>query len=274
MEPLNSGPVSTRLWRIAELAREHPERVFRSLSHVIDMDFLKEAHRRTRKDGAVGVDGQTADEYAADLEGNLQSLLDRLKSNTYRAPRVRRVHLPKGDGRKTRLIHFGPPRQGSSGDDTPPKPGSFDLLGFTHYWAKSCRGYWVVKQKTASIPAGPRPETGTGLVPEEPAPSAYRTARCAGAEAARPLRLLRHHRQLLGTGSLLSRGLPHLAQMADAAVELCATVLGLVERVDETHTAPASSCRAQRLPSVSERRTLRSRMRESRTSGSVGALGG
>ena len=343
-EPLNSGPISTRLRRIAKLAREHPERAFRSLSHVIDVDFLKEAHRRTRKDGAVGVDGQTAAEYAADLEGNLQSLLDRLKSGTYRAPPVRRVHIPKGDGRKTRpigiptfedkvlqravtmvlesiyeqdfrdcsygfrpgrsqhqalqalrdgimemrggwvlevdiqsffdaldhkhlrgfldqrvtdgvvrrvvhkwlkagvmenggirlpksgtpqggvvspllanvylhhvldewfeeqvaprmkgraflirfaddavmvfsrqedaervlevlprrlgkygltlhpdktrLVRFEPPRQEGSSDDDPPKPGSFDMLGFTHYWAKSRRGYWVVKQKTASV---------------------------------------------------------------------------------------------------------------------------
>ncbi len=97
-EPLNSGPISTRLRRIADLAREHPEWAFRSLSHVIDVDFLEEAHRRTRKDGAVGVDGQTAAEYAADLQGNLQSLLDRLKSGTYRAPPVRRVHCqaPRG----------------------------------------------------------------------------------------------------------------------------------------------------------------------------------
>jgi hypothetical protein len=69
VEPLNSGPVSTRLRRIAELAKEHPEWAFRSLSHVIDMELLKEAYRRTRKDGAVGVDGQTATEYAADLKG-------------------------------------------------------------------------------------------------------------------------------------------------------------------------------------------------------------
>ncbi len=52
----------------------------------------------------MGVDGQTAAEYASDLEDNLQSLLDRFKSGTYKAPPVRRVHIPKGDGRKTRPI--------------------------------------------------------------------------------------------------------------------------------------------------------------------------
>jgi group II intron reverse transcriptase/maturase len=69
---------------------------FTSLAYLIDIDWLKEAYRRTRKDGAVGVDGVTAEEYEQDLEGNLQRLLDRVRSNTYRAPPVRRVHIPKG----------------------------------------------------------------------------------------------------------------------------------------------------------------------------------
>jgi RNA-directed DNA polymerase len=75
-----------------------------SLSHHIDLSWLLEAYRRTRKDGAVGVDGQTAADYERDLESNLQSLLDRAKSGTYRAPPVRRVHIPKGSGGATRPI--------------------------------------------------------------------------------------------------------------------------------------------------------------------------
>lgn len=54
-----SDSVSTKLQRIAELAREAPERAFLSLAHHIDLEFLREAFRRTRKDGAVGIDGQT-----------------------------------------------------------------------------------------------------------------------------------------------------------------------------------------------------------------------
>jgi group II intron reverse transcriptase/maturase len=77
---------------------------FTTLSHHMDVTFLKEAYRRTRKDGATGVDGQTAAEYGANLDGNLQSLLDRAKSGTYRAPAVRRVRIPKGDGKETRPI--------------------------------------------------------------------------------------------------------------------------------------------------------------------------
>ena len=96
--------VSPKRQRIAELARQAPEMVFTSLAHHIDRDVLHAAYVATRKDGAVGLDGQTADDYAANLEANLQSLLDRFKSGQYVAPPVRRVHIPKGDGRTTRPI--------------------------------------------------------------------------------------------------------------------------------------------------------------------------
>jgi len=98
-ETPGSDSVSTRLQRIAELAREAPQAALTTLAHHIDIEFLRIAYARTRRDGAVGVDGQTADAYAEDLEANLQSLLDRLKSGTYKAPPVRRVHIPKGDGK-------------------------------------------------------------------------------------------------------------------------------------------------------------------------------
>jgi group II intron reverse transcriptase/maturase len=91
--------VSTKLARIAQLAKEAPGRVLTTLAHHVDIEFLAEAHRRTRKDGATGVDGQTGAEYGERLEENLQSLLDRFKSGSYRAPPVRRTHVPKGDGK-------------------------------------------------------------------------------------------------------------------------------------------------------------------------------
>lgn len=77
---------------------------FTTLAHHIDIDWMREAYRRTRKDGATGVDGQSAQEFAINLEDNLRSLLDRAKSGDYRAPPVRRVHIPKGDGSQTRPI--------------------------------------------------------------------------------------------------------------------------------------------------------------------------
>lgn len=96
--------VSTKLRKVAELARQNPKMVLNTLSHYIDKEWLLEAYRRTRKDAAVGVDGQTAKEYAEELDANLQSLLNRFKSGSYYAPPVRRVHIPKGSGGKTRPI--------------------------------------------------------------------------------------------------------------------------------------------------------------------------
>jgi group II intron reverse transcriptase/maturase len=104
METQTSTNISTRLERIAKLAKDAPQMAFRTLAHHIDVDLLRESYRLTRKDGAVGVDGQTAVEYGARLEDNLQSLLDRAKSGTYFAPPVRRVHIPKGEGKETRPL--------------------------------------------------------------------------------------------------------------------------------------------------------------------------
>lgn len=102
---LNLGRISTRRQRIAKLAREDRERSFLSLAHYIDVYWLHEAFARTRRDGAPGVDGQTWADYAKDLGSNLRSLLDRFKSGRYKAPPVRRTHIPKGgDRRSTRPI--------------------------------------------------------------------------------------------------------------------------------------------------------------------------
>jgi group II intron reverse transcriptase/maturase len=104
----NSTIVSTKQERIATLAKQSPQMAFTSLAYLMDIDWLKEAYQRTRKDGAVGVDGVTAEDYERDLEGNLQRLLDRVKSGTYHAPPVRRVHIPKG-GSSTETRPLGIP---------------------------------------------------------------------------------------------------------------------------------------------------------------------
>jgi group II intron reverse transcriptase/maturase len=91
--------ISTKLQRIAKLANEMPEATLTTLAHHIDVEWLEEAYRQTRKDGAVGVDGMTAAEYAKNLPIRLESLLNRAKlGDLYRAPPVRRVYIPKSDG--------------------------------------------------------------------------------------------------------------------------------------------------------------------------------
>ena len=87
--------VFTKRERIAELARNARDMAFTNLAHHMTLDWMYMAYRRTRTDGAVGVDGQTAADYEVNLMGNLQNLLDRAKSGTYVAPPVRRVHIPK-----------------------------------------------------------------------------------------------------------------------------------------------------------------------------------
>lgn len=97
--------ISTRQEKIARLAREAPEMVLTTLAHHIDLEWLKEAYRRTPKDRAAGVDGVTAKAYEADLEANLTELLRRFKTGSYRAPSVRRVYIRKpGKAGQTRPI--------------------------------------------------------------------------------------------------------------------------------------------------------------------------
>lgn len=97
-ETLSSPTVSTKLRRIAEQARNDPGRVFTTLAHLIDVEFLHEAYRRTRKDAAPGPDGMTAAQYAEHLDENLRNLHARLRSGRYRAPAVKRVWIDKDDG--------------------------------------------------------------------------------------------------------------------------------------------------------------------------------
>lgn len=93
-------PISMTLQRIAQQAASDPKLVFTSLAHLIDVPFLLEAYRRTRKDAASGVDRVTAVEYAQDLDMNLHNLHSRLRSGQYRAPPVARVWIDKENGKK------------------------------------------------------------------------------------------------------------------------------------------------------------------------------
>ena len=96
-------PISTRRERIAELASREPKLKLTTLAHHIDRTWLKEAWRRTRKDGAVGIDGVTALQYAEGLDEKLGELEDRVKAGRWRAPPVRRAYIPKDGGKKRPL---------------------------------------------------------------------------------------------------------------------------------------------------------------------------
>jgi RNA-directed DNA polymerase len=92
-----------QLQEIAQQARQHPERVFTTLAHRMDVDFLREAHRRLNKKGAPGLDKVTAADYGEHLEENLANLHQRLRSGRYRAPPIKRVWIEKENGKKRPL---------------------------------------------------------------------------------------------------------------------------------------------------------------------------
>jgi RNA-directed DNA polymerase len=100
--------VSTTLHTIETRAREAPECVCTTLAQHLALDLLREAYRRTRKDGATGVDGQTAEDSAENLERTLPSLLNRLKAGTSVAPPVKRAYGPKDAGGASRPIGLPP----------------------------------------------------------------------------------------------------------------------------------------------------------------------
>src|SRR5215813_8989856 len=97
-ETSSSLTITTQLQRLAEQAKQYPAMVFTTLAHLMDVDFLREAYRRTRKDSAPGIDGVTAATYAAHLDENLRDLHERLRRGRYHAPPVKRQWLDKTDG--------------------------------------------------------------------------------------------------------------------------------------------------------------------------------
>lgn len=95
--------MSPGLVKGVERAQREPEGRFHALAHLIDVPALERAYRRQRADAAVGIDGVTKEQYGQALEVNLQDLHARLKAKRYRHQPIRRVHIPKAQG-KTRPI--------------------------------------------------------------------------------------------------------------------------------------------------------------------------
>ncbi len=99
-DTLRSQTISTELQQIAQQAVNYPDRVFTTLAHKIDVPFLREAYKRTRKNSAPGSDKVTASDYAENLDKNLIDLHKRLKAGKYYAPPVLRVWIEKEDGKE------------------------------------------------------------------------------------------------------------------------------------------------------------------------------
>ena len=88
------------LGRLTELAQEDSGRKFSSIAHFLTPEALYEAFRSLRKDASAGVDQVTYEDYAKQAVENIQGLWEKLKGKTYRAQPLRRIYIPKEDGKQ------------------------------------------------------------------------------------------------------------------------------------------------------------------------------
>ena len=95
--------VPSALDRVREVAERQKEARFTALLHHVTLDLLREAFLDLKRRAAAGVDGVTWEDYARDLEENLQDLHARVHRGAYRAKPSRRVYIPKADGRQRPL---------------------------------------------------------------------------------------------------------------------------------------------------------------------------
>ena len=95
--------MSTKIDRLSELAKEEPKRQFYSIAHLITPEALYAAFRGLRKKASAGVDGVTYEEYERDAARNIQTLHERLKKGKYQAQPLRRVYIPKENGKQRPL---------------------------------------------------------------------------------------------------------------------------------------------------------------------------
>jgi RNA-directed DNA polymerase len=96
--------VQSALGRIRQAAVKDKRQRFTSLMHhIYNRSMLREAYYGLKRDAAPGVDGETWRQYGEDLDSNIEELSGRLRRGAYRAKPVRRVYIPKADGRQRPL---------------------------------------------------------------------------------------------------------------------------------------------------------------------------
>jgi RNA-directed DNA polymerase len=89
--------VSTKLAGL--VARARKEDRLTNVAQYVDEELLRLAFRSLRKQAAPGIDGQSYEDYAANLDQNLQDVHARLTTGRYQAPVIRRVYIPKASGK-------------------------------------------------------------------------------------------------------------------------------------------------------------------------------
>ena len=96
--------METKLLRIAEIAKSDPKMKFTSLAHLLNKQALAQCHHELPNGKATGINGTTKEQYGENLEGNIEDLVSRLKSKSYRPVPVRRMYIPKVNSDKKRPL--------------------------------------------------------------------------------------------------------------------------------------------------------------------------
>ena len=96
--------VSTKLASLTSRARRNPKGKFNSLMHLLTEEFLMGCYRELKRDKSPGIDGMRMEEYGGNLEDNIRGLVGRLKARRYRPQPVKRVYIPKTDGKGEGLV--------------------------------------------------------------------------------------------------------------------------------------------------------------------------
>ena len=92
------------LERIRRFVRKEPKEKLTALyHHVYRVEYLQDAYWQVKRHAAAGIDGQTWEQYGQNLEKNIKELTERLRRGAYQAAPVRRVYIPKADGRQRPL---------------------------------------------------------------------------------------------------------------------------------------------------------------------------
>jgi len=97
------GKVSTVELQIAKRASQYADVPLNNLHAFIDAELLDECFGLLNKTGASGVDGQSWADYKVEQAERIPELLTAFKSGRYKAPAIRRVYIPKADGRQRPL---------------------------------------------------------------------------------------------------------------------------------------------------------------------------
>ena len=95
--------MTTKIARINQIAKENSKEVFTSMYHLINKELLNECFDELDGNKATGLDRITKDIYLSNLDENLNNLVARLKTKSYRPSPARKVNIPKANGKLRRL---------------------------------------------------------------------------------------------------------------------------------------------------------------------------